>query len=86
MGGSGELPSPFLLKEETLNKIWDNIKRGEYTKIANQLTETYGEIAILYPEPVYSNEAGDMMTIPVNGGYKRDTYMRKTDDEWHKPY
>ena len=74
------------LTEEALIKIWDSIKNGEYTKIANQLTEEHREIAILYPERVYSDETGDMMGIPVNGGYKRDFYILKPGKKWEFIY
>jgi hypothetical protein len=83
MSGGGELPSPFSV--ELLDEIWDSINSDKYIEIEKEITNKGMEIVVLYPVRVYSDDSGDMMSIPVNGGCKRDIYMRKKDGKWHKP-
>jgi hypothetical protein len=63
-------------KDFELDSIWDKIIKNEYSTAAFHLKDFTGTI-ILYPMKIYSDETGDMMSIPSNGGYGRDIYQRK---------
>jgi len=62
------------MKKDELNDIWNNIKSGQYKVAADEFVEKYGKTTVLVPERLFSDETGDMMSIPVDDGYKRDLW------------
>ncbi len=77
------------MEQQQLNNIWDNILKGTYTKKADELRQTFvGELfgsRFVYPEKQHSDEVEDIMSIPNNDGTKRESYIRKkNENEWHK--
>ena len=67
--------------EEELNNIWKNIINGKYKEAVDTLSQEYP--VIVGPERLFSDEAGDAMSIP-NPPDGRDLWRRKLPSEpWH---